>query len=58
MENWFRQEFLRPAFCVELTPHNGVSTPHKDSKFDKLVWEKAKYTGLFFMEQAKHVKLP
>jgi len=54
-ENWFRLEFKRPAFCIELTPYNDV-LPHPDSQFDKLVWNKAKTTGLFFLEEAKKLK--
>lgn len=51
-ENWFRIEFKRPAFCIELSPYNG-DLPHSDSQFDKLVWNKAKTTGLFFLQEAK-----
>lgn len=51
-ENWFRLEFLRPAFCIELTPYNNTDVPHNDKKFDSLVWTKAKYIGLFLAEEA------
>ena len=51
-ENWFRQEFLRPAFCIELTPEDGTDEPHDDAEFDSLVWEKVKYIGLFLAEEA------
>lgn len=51
-ENWFRAEFKRPAFCIELTPYNG-DLPHNDLEFDKLVWNKAKTTGLFFLKEVK-----
>jgi len=51
-ENWFRAEFLRPAFCIELTPLNGNSYPHKDSDFDSLVWNKAKYIGAVLATEA------
>jgi len=44
-ENWFRAEFLKPAFCIELTPLNGNSHPHKDSDFDRVAWNKAKDIG-------------
>lgn len=54
-ENWFRAKFLRPAFCIEITPYNGV-LPHSDLEFDKLVWNKAKSIGLFFLEEAKSIK--
>ncbi|WP_051983554.1 M14 family metallopeptidase [Pseudobacteroides cellulosolvens] len=54
-ENWFRIEFKRPAFCIELSPYNG-DLPHPDSQFDKLVWNKAKSTGLFFLHEAKTLK--
>lgn len=51
-ENWFRQEFLRPAFCIELTPYNNTDVPHDDKRFDSLVWNNAKYIGLFMAEEA------
>ncbi len=51
-ENWFRLEFKRPAFCIELTPSNKTDVPHDDTKFDSLVWNKAKYIGLFMAEEA------
>lgn len=51
-ENWFRQEYKRPGFCIELTPYDYKSTPHVDSEFDTLVWEKAKYIGLFLVKEA------
>ena len=41
-ENWFRQEYVRPAFCIELTPVGDGSLPHDDTRFDELVWRKAK----------------
>jgi len=44
-ENWFRAEFQRPAFCIELTPISGNNCPHNDSDFDSLVWNKARYLG-------------
>jgi len=51
-ENWFRLEFQRPAFCIELTPYNNTDVPHNDKKFDTLVWKNAKYIGLFLAEEA------
>lgn len=51
-ENWFRQEFLRPAFCVELTPVGNGSTPHDDSRFDELVWQKANRLVAVIMQLA------
>jgi predicted deacylase len=51
-ENWFRLEFKRPAFCIELTYSNGTDVPHDDTKFDSLVWSKAKYLGLFLADEA------
>lgn len=51
-ENWFRLKFKRPAFCIELTPYNGTDVPHDDSKFDKLVWNNARYIGLFLADEA------
>ena len=44
-ENWFRAEFNRPAYCIELTPTNGNNNPHDDADFDALVWNKAKFLG-------------
>lgn len=51
-ENWFRLEFLRPSFCIELTPSNNTDIPHDNKKFDTLVWNKAKYIGLFLADEA------
>ena len=42
-ENWFRQEYRRPAFCIELTPPNNGSALHDDEEFQTLIWDKAKY---------------
>lgn len=50
-ENWFRQDFLRPAFCVELTPSGNGSAPHDDADFESLVWNKAKYLVADLMQQ-------
>ncbi len=50
-ENWFRQDFSRPAFCVELTPAGNGSAPHDDADFEVLVWNKAKYLVADLMEQ-------
>lgn len=55
-ENWFRKEFLRPSFCIELTPSNGTDKPHDDRKFDTIVWEKAKCIGLLLAEEALKLK--
>lgn len=55
-ENWFRKEFLRPSFCIELTPGNGTDEPHNDKKFDSLVWKKAKCIGLLLAEEALKMK--
>lgn len=41
-ENWFRQEFLRPALHINLSPATGGAMPHHDRGFFTLVWEKAK----------------
>ena len=51
-ENWFRLELNRPAFCIELTPYNNTDVPHDDKKFDSLVWNNAKYIGLFLADEA------
>ena len=40
-ENWFRQEFTQPAFCIELTPAGNGAKPHDDADFARLVWDKA-----------------
>lgn len=57
-ENWFRKEFLRPSFCIELTPGNGTDMPHDDAKFDSLVWEKARYIGLLLADEALKLESP
>jgi len=51
-ENWFRLEFIRPSFCIELTPSNNTEDPHDDRKFDLLVWNKAKTLGLILADEA------
>jgi len=51
-ENWFRLEFKRPSFCIELTPYNNTEEPHDDKKFDSLVWNKAKTLGLILADEA------
>lgn len=51
-ENWFRQAFEKPGFCIELTPVDGTSVPHDDADFDALVWDKAKDIGKILMESA------
>ncbi len=51
-ENWFRLVFLHPAFCIELTPYNNTDVPHDDKKFDDLVWNNARYIGLFMANEA------
>lgn len=51
-ENWFRQDFLSPAFCIELTPTGNGSAPHDDSQFSKLVWDKTKYLCAEIIVQA------
>ncbi len=51
-ENWFRQEYHLPGFCVELTPEGGGNGPFDDSRFDSAVWQKAKYLGIELFSQA------
>ena len=51
-ENWFRQEYLRPGFCIELTPVGNGSLPHEDAQFDTLVWSRAKGLATVLMQQA------
>ena len=41
-ENWFRQEFLRPALHINLSPATGGAMPHHDRGFFTLVWDRAK----------------
>lgn len=56
-ENWFREKYHRLAFCVELSPYPGMEfVQHPDECFDSLVWRKAKFSGLFFMEEAVKIK--
>jgi len=57
-ENWFRLEFSRPSFCIELTPENGTDEPHDDAKFDSLAWEKAKYFGFLLADEALKLESP
>ena len=51
-ENWFRQEYLRPGFCIELTPVGNGSLPHEDAEFESLVWSRAKGLTTVLMQQA------
>lgn len=51
-ENWFRQEYSLPAFCIELTPAGNGSAPHDDSEFSTLIWDKAKYLCADLIKQA------
>ena len=51
-ENWFRQEYLRPGFCIELTPVGNGSLPHEDAQFASLVWSRAKGLATVLMQQA------
>jgi hypothetical protein len=51
-ENWFRQEYERPAFCIELTPAGNGSAPHDDGEFTSLIWDKAKYLCAEMITQA------
>ncbi len=51
-ENWFRQEYLLPGFCIELTPVGNGSLPHEDAQFEELVWSRAKGLATVLMEQA------
>jgi len=46
-ENWFKSELQRFCICIEVSPHPGKPyVQHSDWKFDQLVWNQAKYTGL------------
>ncbi len=51
-ENWFRQDFELPGFCVELTPTGNGSAPHDDVEFEQLVWQPCKEISAALMEQA------
>lgn len=51
-ENWFRQEYELPAFCIELTPTTGDSAPHDDSMFSDIIWSKASCLCAELMAQA------
>jgi g-D-glutamyl-meso-diaminopimelate peptidase len=51
-ENWFRQDYGRPAFCIELTPAGNGSAPHDDAQFTKIIWDKAKFICAELLEQA------
>lgn len=51
-ENWFRQQYMRPGFCIELTPVGDGSLPHDDAQFDELVWSRAHDLVSVLMQQA------
>jgi predicted deacylase len=51
-ENWFRQDFERPGFCVELTPTGNGSAPHDDTEFEELVWQPCQEICAALMERA------
>ena len=55
-ENWFRQEFEKPGFCIELTPSDGTSLPHDDADFDEIVWDDAKYITAILMQDTLTIK--
>ncbi len=56
-ENWFREKYQRLSFCVELSPYPGIEyVQHPNACFDSLVWDKAKYTGAFFMKEALMIR--
>lgn len=55
-ENWFRQEYLKPGFCIELTPVGNGSLPHNDARFDELVWSRAGGLASVLMRQALDVE--
>lgn len=56
-ENWFRERYHRPSFCVELSPYPGREyVQHPNACFDFLVWKDAKYSGALFMKQALELK--
>lgn len=52
-ENWFRAKFNRLSICMELSPFpNKPFIQHDDKEFERLVWHKAKYTGLQLATEA------
>ena len=55
-ENWFRQDFELPAFCIELTPSTGGSEPHDDSLFSQIIWSKASCLCAELMAQADTIE--
>ena len=55
-ENWFRQDFELPAFCIELTPTTGDNAPHDDSMFNELIWSKASCLVAELMSQASMIE--
>jgi len=54
-ENWFRFAFGRCAFLFELTPYDGSPLPHADTRFESIVWRKAKKLGLVLAEEARNI---
>ncbi len=55
-ENWFRQEYALPAFCIELTPVSGDAAPHDDSMFSEIIWSKASCLCAELMAQAAQIE--
>ncbi len=55
-ENWFRQEFSRPGFCVELTPTGNGAVPHDDAEFESLIWDKTRYLVAELINQALGIR--
>lgn len=51
-ENWFRQDFEKPGFCVELTPTGNGSAPHDDAEFGDLIWKRCQGICAALMAQA------
>lgn len=56
-ENWFKKEFQRFAFVIELSPmQKGPYEEPPTNQFDTLVWDKVKYVGAQLATEAMHLE--
>lgn len=56
-ENWFKKRYNRFAMCLELSPlYRDPYQQYPDYRFNELVWEKAKYTGIQLAVEAIYIQ--
>lgn len=56
-ENWFKKRYNRFAMCLELSPmYRNSYQQYPDHRFNGLVWEKAKYTGIQLAVEAIYIQ--